>query len=85
MIERCAEALFKQASVGHTLYGTTWEKVTNKDMWKTSVLTVIKAMREPTEKILGAIHGCYPDVPNKYASTIAKQRWEAAIDAVIND
>ena len=45
----------------------------------------IKAMREPTEKILGAIHGCYPDVPDKYASTIAKQRWEAAIDAVIND
>jgi hypothetical protein len=52
---------------------------------KELVVAIIKAMREPTDSILGAIHGSYPDVPDKFAAPIAEQRWQAAIDAIIGD
>jgi hypothetical protein len=76
MIERVAKAILDAMDLTDGLDGTAA---------RTYAEACIKAMREPTEKILGAIHGCYPDVPDKYASSIAKQRWEAAIDAIVND
>lgn len=48
-------------------------------------INAIKAMREPTEKMLAAIHGSYPDIPDKLASHYAKVKWQAMIDAVLND
>jgi len=74
--ERMKERIAKIIQDGVCLGDSSWDEIT---------LEILKAMREPTEKMLGAIHGCYPDIPDKYASIIAKQRWQSAIDAVIND
>jgi hypothetical protein len=90
MIERCALALkqrFKEivAKSAGMSYEETKVIAPNMDIWLDYANTVIKAMREPTEKILGAIHGCYPNTPDKLAAHYAKVKWQEAIDAVVND
>ena len=45
----------------------------------------IAAMREPTEKMLGALHGCLPDYPDKHASIAAREKWQRTIDAIIKE
>jgi len=80
MIERC-KAKLEECFAPAIDFRAPYAKVM-RDM---AIKEIIKAMREPTEKMLGVIHGCYPDIPDKYASVIAKQRWQSAIDAVIND
>lgn len=45
----------------------------------------IKAMREPTKEMVAVIHGCYPDIPDKYAYPIAADRWKAAIDKALKE
>jgi hypothetical protein len=64
MIDRCAKALITEYKVNNSFKGMT--------------IAVIKAMREPTEKMQEAGNDVGPDrSPSEY--------WEAMIDAITND
>ena len=56
----------------------------NKGYGYYDCLNVYRMMSEillhPTDEMLGAIHGCYPDAPDKHARQAALEKWNLAIE-----
>ena len=78
MIERCAKAIFtKRYQAPGTYQNLEWERFSNKELYYEDVRQCIKAMREPTEKMIAAGKNNY-----QHGSAIA---YQAMIDAVINE
>lgn len=83
MIERCAEALenrFKTiiAETAGMLFEETKVNLPNRKLWADYTVTIIKAMREPTEKMLKA--NINPELT--YSNDMV---WEAYIDCILNN
>jgi hypothetical protein len=80
MIERCAKVLYiNDCIVDKEPYN--WEVLSaySKIVYCNEAIVVIKAMREPTERMLSI------DAPDMPAGGDVKEIWQATIDAVIND
>lgn len=86
MIERVAKAIFeKRYEAAGTYQNLKWEDYKGKEFYMEDARQAIKAMREPTEKMVDKGGYTYSTGDGMILDQAAKECWQTMIDCIVND